>query len=86
MNIDAIPSESFAVRSSLRRCRLLPSPWWGGAERSDGEGCSSRHRNNNLVGRLSTAKDPSLLLRSLPPHKGEGKAASERFHEQWSSL
>jgi hypothetical protein len=86
MNIDAIPSESFAVQRSLRRCRLLPSPLWGGAERSDGEGCSSRHSNDNVVGRLSTAKDPSLLLRSLPPHKGEGKAASERFHEQWSSL
>ncbi|MBB3148758.1 hypothetical protein FHS21_005206 [Phyllobacterium trifolii] len=42
----------------------LPSPLWGGQERSDGEGFSSKREY------------PSLLLRSLPPHKGEGKRSS----------
>jgi hypothetical protein len=41
-----------------QRCRLI----LGGTERSDGWGSF-----------LKTKEGPSLLLRGLPPHKGEGK-------------
>ncbi len=47
--------------------RSLPSPLWGGSDRRSGAGSC------NLRARQTSKEYPSLLLRSLPPHKGEGR-------------
>ncbi len=46
----------------------LPSPLWGGKDR--------RSREGSLLD--LSKKDSSLLLRRLPPHKGEGNRRQHR--------
>ena len=59
------------------KCAVLTLPLWGGTERSEGEG---------IFGNIQ--KDPSRLLRSHPPHKGEGIAVASacKFKRRLVSL